>query len=85
MKPICPRCGAIVSRGYNRKVQFAGGIVGNLFYAAFGAFQCVKCGKIAQHEFSSDTRKQLMIQSVLMVVGAIALIIFVLFLNTLKS
>ena len=41
----CPRCGEPVERGYSSTAQAAAGLVGALFYAAFGAFECKKMWK----------------------------------------
>ena len=55
----------------------AAGLVGALFYAAFGSFQCSKCGKIARSEFPPEDRSKMAVGSILMVVGAIALFVLV--------
>lgn len=47
----CPRCGQPVRRGYSSTAQHVGGLVGALFYAAFGSFQCPKCGTLKRSEF----------------------------------
>ena len=80
----CPRCGEPVQRGNSSGVQAAAGLVGALFYAAFGSFQCKKCGKIARSEFPSEDRSKMTTNSILMVVGAIALLILCLWLISLK-
>jgi uncharacterized membrane protein SpoIIM required for sporulation len=49
----------------------AAGLVGVLFYAAFGDFQCKSCGKIAKREFPPEARTRMMIGSLVMVVVAI--------------
>jgi len=51
----------------------AGGLVGALFYAAFGAFQCKKCGKIPGSEFPPEDRSKMRIGSLMLVGGAILL------------
>ncbi len=76
----CPRCGADVSRGYSGKAQIAAGLLGALFYAAFGAFQCKKCGKIARSEFASDVRAKMATGTLLLVVAGAGLAIGVLWL-----
>jgi len=80
MAHSCPRCGQPVQRGYNAGTQLAAGLIGALFYAAFGSFQCKGCGKIVQSEFPADVRTKIALQSVLMVLGAIALAGFCLWL-----
>ncbi len=47
------------------------GLVGALFYAAFGACQCKKCGKISRSEFPEEDRSKIAFGSVVMVVIAI--------------
>jgi hypothetical protein len=70
----CPRCGQPVRRGYSSTAQHAAGLIGALFYAAFGSFQCAKCGTVARSEFPSNVRGKMATGSFVMVVGAIALI-----------
>ena len=69
----CPKCGEPVQRGYSGGAQAAAGLVGALFYAAFGAFECQKCGKLARCEFPSDVRAQMAVGSLVMVAGAAAI------------
>ena len=76
----CPRCGQPVRRGYSATAQHAAGLIGALFYAAFGSFQCAKCGTIARAEFPSEVRNKMTTGSFLMALGGIALIIVVLWL-----
>ena len=78
----CPRCGQPVRRGYSSTAQHVGGLVGALFYAAFGSFQCPKCGTLKRSEFSEEVRHQIDRGSVLMLLGAIALVGFVLWLSS---
>ena len=73
----CPRCGEPVHRGHSTGAQIAAGLVGALFYAAFGSFQCKKCGKIARSEFPHEDRAKMTTGSVLMAVGAVALFVAV--------
>ena len=58
----------------------AAGLVGALFYAAFGAFQCAKCGKIPSSEFPPETRSKMAFHSMLMIIAAVALLVGVLWL-----
>ncbi|MBN2191102.1 MAG: hypothetical protein JW728_07840 [Candidatus Aureabacteria bacterium] len=71
----CPRCGKAVQRGYSGGAQATAGLVGALFYAAFGAFECKSCGKIARNEFPPEDRKKILLGSMLLVVSAIAVTI----------
>jgi len=71
----CPRCGDAVQRGHSKGVQMATGLIGALFYAAFGPLECKKCGKIPLAEFPSDVRSKVITNSVLLVVAAIVLAI----------
>ena len=74
----CPRCGKPVRRGYSSTAQHAAGLIGALFYAAVGSFQCTQCGTVARGEFSPEVRSKMATGSFLMVLGAIVLIGFVL-------
>ena len=69
----CPRCGKPVQRGHSTSAQVAAGLVGALFYAAFGSFMCPTCGKIPQREFPPADRNKMMMHSALMVIGAVVL------------
>jgi hypothetical protein len=71
----CPRCGEPVQRGYSGSAQATAGLVGALFYAAFGSFECKKCGKIARSEFPPEVRSKMAFVSLLLVIGAIAVAI----------
>jgi len=73
----CPRCGGEVQRGANAAAGVAGGAVGALLYAAFGSFQCKKCGPIPKREFPPEVRQQMTLGSVGLIVGAIVLIVVV--------
>jgi hypothetical protein len=55
----------------------AGGLVGALVVGAFGAFGCKKCGKIPRAEFPPDVQNRMMLGSLGMVAGAIALFMVV--------
>ena len=66
----CPRCGENVSRGYSKGAQVAAGLIGALFYAAFGAFECNKCGKIPRSEFPSRVQAKMALGTLIMVLLA---------------
>ena len=76
----CPRCGDPVQRGHSKGVQMAGGLVGALFYAAFGPLECKKCGKIPISEFPANVRGKIRSTSIVMVISAIALLVLVIWL-----
>jgi len=78
----CPRCGGKVQRGSSTTATAGAGLVGALFYAAFGSFQCPKCGKISGSEFPPEARTKMLLGSMAMVAGAIILVIFVIWLIT---
>jgi len=59
----CPRCRNPVQRGYSDKAQMAAGLVGALFYSAFGAFQCKECGELKRSEFSSEDRSKMLVRT----------------------
>jgi hypothetical protein len=69
----CPRCGGNVQRGYSKKAQVAAGLVGALFYAAFGPLQCQHCGEIPRDEFPTTDRTKMASMTFLMVAGGVAL------------
>ena len=71
----CPRCAEAVSREYSGSAQAAAGLVGALFYAAFGAFECKKCGKIPRSEFPSSIQTKMTIETLLMILAAIGVAI----------
>jgi hypothetical protein len=73
----CPRCGGEVQRGSNAAAGVAGGAVGALLYAAFGSFQCKKCGPIPKREFPPEVQQQMTMGSVGLIVGAVVLIVVV--------
>jgi hypothetical protein len=45
--------------------------------SAFGSFHCKQCGQIPRSEFSPADRQKMLIGSLLLVVGAIALLVAV--------
>ena len=71
----CPRCGGPVQRGSSTTAAIAGGALGSLLYAAFGSFQCKKCGSIPQREFPPEVRSQMLRGSVALVVGGLVLVV----------
>ena len=71
----CPRCGKPVHRASGRGAQYAGGIMGSLFYAAFGSFRCPDCGKIPRSEFPPNVRRRMLLGTLLLVIPAFALLI----------
>ena len=71
----CPRCSGSVQRGSSNKAQIAAGLVGALFYAAFGAFECKRCGKIEKSEFPAEVRIRMTFMSVVLVGCAIGLVV----------
>ena len=72
----CPRCSEPVQRGHSSTAQVAG-LVGAMFYAAFGAFSCKKCGKISKAEFPPEDRRKMLVGTLALVIGAILLLLFV--------
>ncbi len=53
------------------------GLVGALFYAAFGAFSCAKCGKIVRSEFPREDRTKMALGSMAIAASAILIGIIV--------
>jgi len=76
----CPRCGQPVRRGYSKTAQHTAGLIGALFYAAFGSFQCAKCGAVQEVNSRRKSEPRWPTGSVLMAFGAIVLIGFLLWL-----
>ena len=70
----CPRCEGDVSRGYSGSAQMTAGLAGALFYAAFGAFQCAACGKLARSEFPKEDRTKMALGSLVMVVAGLGIV-----------
>jgi len=71
----CPRCSGPVQRSYSSNASMTAGLVGALFYSAFGAFGCSQCGKILRSEFPREDRAKMALGSVVMVVSAILIVI----------
>jgi hypothetical protein len=84
----CPKCGDSVHRGakHSSTAQMAGGLVGALVYAcftaAFGNFQCKRCGEIPTDSFSGADRQRMTFGSlglagvgIAVLVGGIALLV----------
>jgi hypothetical protein len=67
-----------VQRSYSDSAQTTAGLVGLLFCAAFGAMECKKCGKLKLSEFPTPVQAKIVFWSLVMVIGAIALLGFVL-------
>ena len=76
----CPRCGDPVQRGNSNTAQMSAGLVGALFYAAFGALQCTKCGKLKRSEFPAEDRSKMLVGSLALIGVAIALAVGVILL-----
>ena len=70
----CPHCNQPVKRASSEGAYKAGGLVGVLFCAAMAEFDCPKCGRILQEEFSPETQQQMKSGSytLLAVAGAVA-------------
>ena len=73
----CPRCGRSVHRAHSAGAQFAAGLVGALFYAAFGGFQCPRCGRIPTAEFPEPERGKMLLGTTWLVLGAVLLAVVV--------
>lgn len=80
MASQCPRCGGKVQRGSSTAATAGAGLVGALFYAAFGSLQCPKCGKIARREFPPEERTKMLLGSMAMVAGALVILAIVVWL-----
>ena len=51
--------------------------MGALFYAAVGAFECPKCGKIPRREFPPDVRRKMIVRSAVLAGSAIVIFLVV--------
>lgn len=71
MTYVCPRCGSPVQR----RRDTTAGLVSALLHFAFGSFQCENCGKIPLGEFPAETRSQIVLSSVFLVLGAVAVVV----------
>ena len=72
-----PRCGEPVKRKGSAVAGATGGLVGALLGSAFGGFECENCGKIPRKEFPPEVRQKMMLNSLLMIAGAIVLFVVV--------
>lgn len=70
----CPTCGGPAERGSGRVAQQAAGLVGLLVHAAFAGYSCAKCGKIAKAQFPPEVQATMTRNSILLVLGAVALL-----------
>jgi hypothetical protein len=50
------------------------GLLGALIGAAFGPFQCKKCGVIPRNEFSPEVQKQMTVGSITLIGVAVAVL-----------
>jgi len=73
----CPKCGEKIHRGYSESAQKTAGLVGILFYMAFGAFVCKNCGKIARSEFSAADKTKMTVGSIIMIILALVIGVFI--------
>ena len=70
----CPRCGGPVHRG-GHPVGMMVGLVGALIAAAFGGFNCPKCGSIPKSEFPPEVQQKMTMGSVAIVFIAVAVLV----------
>ena len=61
----------------NSAAGATGGLVGVLLATAFASFHCAQHGAIARSQFPPEVRSKMMLNSVLMVIGAIVLLVVV--------
>jgi hypothetical protein len=73
----CPTCGSVLSRQSNSAAGATGGLVGALLALAFASYHCAQHGKIARSQFPAEVRSQLLLNTLLLVFGAIGLLIAV--------
>ena len=75
----CPHCNQPVRRASTDGAYAAGGLVGMLFCSAMADWECKRCGKILQEEFSPEVRQQMTSGSYVLliiagVIGALAML-----------
>ncbi len=70
----CPRCGEPLRQDISPEARKLGWVA-VLFDAVAGSFVCHYCGWIELREFYSETRAEIILISILMTLGAIALLL----------
>lgn len=76
----CPHCDRKLFKNKSVWAQRLGGLIGMLLVFAFQSYQCPSCGKIKRSAFPFGTQVKMLIGTVLLLGGALALIILVLLL-----
>ena len=76
----CPECGARVHRATSDTTQRWFGVVGLLFYMAFGSFYCERCGEMRRREFPFADQVRMFFGTLSLLGFAVVLLIFLLWL-----
>ena len=71
----CPRCSESLYRSTSDTANLTGGLIGALFYGAFGSLECKYCGKIPYKSFPFKTKILIGINSGFVIVVAVVLLI----------
>ena len=77
----CPNCGDRVHRAQSDGAQKWFGLVGVMFYKAFGSFYCERCGELRRSEFPAWDQVRMLIGTLMLILFAIVLLIFVILLS----
>jgi hypothetical protein len=75
MNYTCPRCGNPIRRSLRTTSDLASA----LLHLAIGSFRCENCGTIPQSEFPAEVRSRIILVSALLILGATAVIVAVVF------
>lgn len=71
----CPTCNTALTRESNAAAGATGGLVGALLGIAFASYHCATHGKIARAQFPPEVRSKMMMNTVMLVVGALVLLV----------
>lgn len=70
----CPTCNTALTRESNAAAGATGGLVGALLGLAFASYHCTTHGKIARAQFPPEVRSKMLMNTMLLVVGAVVLL-----------
>jgi len=82
MAHMCPRCSRPVVRSAPMGFTFMGAAGVLIGAAVCPVFRCKSCGQIPRHEFPAGTRSRMAVESVLLLLGAIAIVVAAIWLIT---
>lgn len=73
----CPTCNGALTRQSNAAAGATGGLVGALLGLAFASYHCASHGQIARAQFPDEVRSKMLMNTVMLVVGALVLLVTV--------